>query len=360
MHPDWESVLRHTNACIENSVAQHFGDRRLEAQAASASDVISPLTQSALIQISGPDKASFCQGQFTNDISLVNTSQSQLSAFCSPKGRMLACFRIFQQANDYYLTLPQELATPTLKRLQLFVLRAKTSLTHSRHWLGLGLSGPNAEILLADCLGQAVPATLNTTLTITLAGDALCVIRVPGVLPRFELYGDVPLILSYWEQLTQQARPVGASSWTLLDIQAGLPSLTSATSDAFVPQMANLDILDGISFHKGCYVGQEIVARMHYLGRLKRRMFRYWLDTERLPAAGAELFTAALHDEQSVGQIVSSAPSPNGGSEALAILTLAYAATDLRLADQSACKIEQWPLPYALPSDNSKPIGSST
>jgi len=353
MHPDWESLLQHTDACIENSIAQHFGDRRLEAQTASTSDVISPLTQSALIQISGPDKTSFCQGQFTNDIRLVNTSQSQLSAFCSPKGRMLACFRIFQQADDYYLSLPQELVTPTLKRLQLFVLRAKASLTHS-HWLGLGLSGPNAEALLADCLGQAVPATHNATLNITLAGNALCVIRVPGVLPRFELYGDAPLILSYWEQLTQKAHPVGASSWALLDIQAGLPSVTTATSDAFVPQMANLDILGGINFDKGCYVGQEIVARMHYLGRLKRRMFRFWLDTEVLPAAGTELFAAALRGEQSVGQVVSSAPSPNGGSEALVLLTLACETANLQLADQPQCKIEQRPLPYTLPSNDAQ------
>ena len=345
MHSDWESVRQHAGTSLDNSIVQHFGDSRAEAQAAVCEDVTSPLTQTTLIQISGVDKTVFCQGQFTNDVSLVSDRHSQLSAYCSPKGRMLTCFRHFQCDDNYYLTLPQELAAAILKRLRLFVLRAKAELTAS-DWLGLGLSGPNAETLLTECLGQSTPTAVDEVLV----SGALCTIRVPGPFPRFELYGPAAPILACWQQLRQQARPVGAAAWTLLDIRAGLPSVAEATQDAFVPQMSNLDLVGGVSFHKGCYVGQEIIARMHYLGRLKRRMFRLCLDNiATLPTPGTDLFAPALRGEQSVGQIVSSAPSPAGGSEALAVLIQECLKADLQLADQDGVAISQLALPYAVP-----------
>lgn len=345
MHSVWKSALQHAGISLDNSIVQHFGDSRAEAQAAVCEDVISPLTQTALIQISGTDRTVFCQGQFTNDASLVSDCHSQLSAYCSSKGRMLACFRHFQYNDNYYLALPQELAATLLKRLRLFVLRAKVELTAS-DWLGLGLSGPQAETLLQDCLHQAAPTTVDEVLIC----GTLCAIRIPGPFPRFELYGPATAVLDCWQHLCQQTRPVGAAAWTLLDIRAGLPSITEATQDAFVPQMANLDLIGGVSFHKGCYVGQEIIARMHYLGRLKRRMYRLCLDNiDAPPAAGTDLFAPALRGGQSVGQIVSSALNPAGGSEALAVLIQECTEADLQLADQTRGTISRQTLPYTVP-----------
>jgi len=342
MASDWESVL----GSLDESSTSIGESVEVQVRTALSEDSLNPLRQTAILQISGDDKTAYCQGQFTNDITQVNARHSQLSAFCSPKGRMLACFRVFQKDENYYVSLPVYRAAATLQRLRLFVLRAKVTLGES-NWLGLGLSGPNAAALLADCLGQAAPAAINTVV----ATDNLCAIQIPGPLPRFELYGTADAVKTCAQILGQNTRIVGADAWTLLDIRAGLPSVHESTADAFVPQMANLDLLDGISFRKGCYVGQEIVARMHYLGRLKRRMFRLWLDNNTPPAPGTDLFAPERRGEQSIGQIVNAAPSPEGGSEALAVLTLECLGAALQLADRPADRIELRQLPYTIPEN---------
>jgi folate-binding protein YgfZ len=231
------------------------------------------------------------------------------------------------------------------------VLRAKAVLDNSELF-GLGLSGPNAPDFLADYLGQAAPSRVDAV--VSNDDRTLSVIRVPGSLPRFELYGSADALQACAEKLRPQTRAVAHEAWTLLDIQAGLPSVYDATADAFVPQMANFDLLGGINFRKGCYVGQEIVARMHYLGRLKRRMFRLWLADEHPPAAGTDLYAPTLRGEQSVGQIVS-AVAVDAGCEALAVLTLDCAEAVLHLANQPDNTVELRDLPYSLtPSEPQK------
>ena len=352
MHPDWETVLRQAGAAIEHTDALHFGQPQEELNHALQADIISPLTQYGLIEIQGDDKTEFCQGQFTSDVAQISPERSQLNAYCSPKGRMLACFRIFQFGDSYYLRLPQDTLDTSLKRLRMFVLRAKVILSDgSEDILGFGLSGPNSVNLLTEYLGQAAPIRVNQALS----GKGLSVIRVAGEHPRFELYGHFEPIRACWHALSQRTQAVGTQAWTLLNIRAGLPEVYAATADAFVPQMANLDLLGGLSFKKGCYVGQEIVARMHYLGRLKRRMFRLRLDSGTIPSPGTDLFAPAQRGEQSVGQIVSAAPSPvdgpKGSCEALAVLVLDCIASELQLAGQPAAHIERLDLPYSLDAE---------
>lgn len=308
--------------------------------------IISPLLQYGVIAITGNDKATFCQGQFTNDVAKVSADQSQLSAFCSPKGRMLACFRLFCKEEMYYLRLPSAQLPSVLKRLRMFVLRAKVTLSDaSEQMLGLGISGADADALMQSVLGISPPANINQALL----HNGLLVLQVPGLRPRFELWGDAATIQTCWQSCHQQATALAPEVWDWLDIQAGIPDVYPATNDEFIPQMANLDQLDAISFAKGCYVGQEIVARMHYLGRLKRRMFRLWLNTDTPPTPGTDLFAPELRGEQSIGKIVRASPNPAGGSDALAVLVLDCAEGSLQLANSDS-RIEQRSLPYSLDS----------
>jgi folate-binding protein YgfZ len=324
MNADWQVFLQQAGAVFgqdRNGVA-HFGNLAEELQQAVAGDVICDLSHQGLLAAGGTGAGSFLQGQLSNDIDQMTPGHSQLSAYCSPKGRMLALFRLFRRNDAYYLMTARERIEPVRNRLQMFVLRADVTLRDvSDDTVGIGLSGPNAVMLLTDATGE-VPAAIDDVITI----DDVSILRIPGEQPRFVLYGGVDAIRSIWRKLADNASPAGAEVWRLLDIRTGIPSVYDATADAFVPQMANLQWLDAISFDKGCYVGQEIVARTRYLGKLKRRMYRLYFggdgDSDMLPSPGTELYAPELRDEQSVGKIVDACRSPDGGFEALAVLAI--------------------------------------
>ncbi|MFZ5592918.1 MAG: YgfZ/GcvT domain-containing protein [Pseudomonadota bacterium] len=312
MNSEWKTFLEGDGAVIEDGGVRHFGDSAQELQAADRGTVLADLSHQGLIKISGADAATFLQSQLTNDVREVSEQRSQLSAYCSPKGRMLACFRLFMRDGAYYLRLPLEIVEPTMKRLRMFVLRAKVTLEDASDTLvRIGLAGPDAAKIL-----NGAPETVDD------ASDATgsTVIRVPGAQPRFEIIGSANAIEEIWTRLRPHATPVGASAWDLLDIRAGIPTVYAATADAFVPQMTNLDTLGGVSFTKGCYPGQEIVARVHYLGTIKRRMYLVHSATDAAPRPGDAVHAAGNTGKQNVGTIVSAQPSPAGGFEALAVI----------------------------------------
>jgi folate-binding protein YgfZ len=171
-------------------------------------------------------------------------------------------------------------------------------------------------------------------------------------LPRFEIHGELEPVIGLWRRLARQANPVGADCWSWLDIQAGVPEVLPETVEAFVPQMVNLEALDGISYKKGCYPGQEVVARMHYLGKLKRRMYRAHASTETVPAPGDNLYSPTETD-QSVGKVVEAQPNPNGGVDLLAVIQIATAdAGDVRLAaNDDGARLEFQDLPYTVTNE---------
>jgi hypothetical protein len=147
--------------------------------------------------------------------------------------------------------------------------------------------------------------------------------------------------------MLNQARQTGAEFWSLMDIRAGVPNIFEDTVEAFVPQMANLQLIGGVSFTKGCYTGQEVVARMQYLGKLKRRMYRAHVDSTQAPARGAEVFSPSSESGQGAGRIVDVAASPDGGYEVLAVIQISSAgADDLRLVDAEGPALRLLDLPY--------------
>ncbi|MBL6750335.1 MAG: folate-binding protein YgfZ [Nevskia sp.] len=314
-----------------------FGDARAEAAAALSGDVIVPLTQLGAIRASGADAETFLQNQLSGDVRALTADAAQLSSYSSPKGRVLALFTLFRAGDAIVLELRRELLAAALKRLRMYVLRSKLSLDDASGALpALGLAGAGAAGLLGAAGLPVPPSDWGCARD----GEVL-VMRRPGAVPRYSVHGPGERLAALWAACSAHARPAGSAAWRLLDIGAGLPSIRPATADQFVPQMLNLDRLGAISFTKGCYPGQEIVARLHYLGNLKRRMFGGHCAAGE-PAAGMPVH-AAGGDGQPVGSIVEAAPDAQGGYALLAVLSLGLdPGADLRLGavDGAALKFD--------------------
>lgn len=317
----WQQYLQQNGAQFEDNVVLHFGSPEQERQAALQGDILTDLSYFGIIKVSGSDAAKFLQGQLTNDVLQVNANQSQLTAWCNPKGRIIVNLRLFKHQGAYYLFLPQASVEMTLKRLRMYILRAAVQLEDVSHQLvRLGIAGEQSTSLIADNLKCIPPAAINASLTL----ETTTIIRVQGAQPRYLLFTETPQMI--WSPLAQFARPVGAAIWQWLDILAGLPQIVPATSEEFVPQMINYSLIGGVNFKKGCYTGQEIVARMQYLGTLKRRMYLAKIDTTSLPQPGDALYVSS--EPQSVGKIVNAQWHPHGGVVVLAVIQITHAEQD--------------------------------
>lgn len=345
MKTQWREVLVAAGAEFDDCEhAAHFGNPERERRAALSGEVFADLSHFGLIEVRGEDAADFLQGQFSSDVRLVDAGHSQLSAYLNPKGRMLASFRIFQRHDAYYLRLPESMLEATLRRLKMFVLRARVELEDaSAALVRIGLSGPRSGQELGEVLGQ-IPDAVDAVLT---RGEVTA-IRIPGPHPRFELHAGLDEARRIWERLNVRCAPVGAPAWALLDILAGIPDILPQTSEAHVPLMANLDRLGGVSFQKGCYPGQEIVARTKYLGKLKKRMYLGRIAVETSPAPGSALFDVE-DPRQPCGQILDARPHPDGGQAALAVMQSAAALPGrVQLGEPGGPAFELLPLPYSL------------
>lgn len=276
-----------------------------------------------LLQVTGADAVSFLQGQLTNDSREISDTQSQLSALCTPKGRMLALFRILGQSGTLLLQLPAALLPGIQKRLQMFVMRSQVRISEdSGNWLQLGLAGACAPALVESLLGQ----TPGQRDQVVCANGLIC-LRLGGTPPRFLLLVPATSAQSIQQQLAKEAELAHPNLWKYLSIAAGEPSIYQQTQEAFIPQMLNLEAINGLSFTKGCYTGQEVVARMQYLGKLKRQLYRARVDTDQRPAPGDALFSPESTSGQGAGQVVEIAASPLGGYELLAVIESGLVAT---------------------------------
>ncbi len=323
----------------------HFGDARAEALAAQNGNAVFDLQHLALIAVDGDDAEAFLQGQLTNDLSELAADRVQLSAWCSPRGRVLTCFLAFRHDGRLLLQLPERLLEQTLKRMRMFVLRARAVLEDAgASWMRMGLVGAHTEACLRQLVG-ALPENADELRSV----DGASVIRMRGRRPRYEIVGSHDTVVSLWNSCRQVAMAAGADAWELLEIEAGVASIEPATSDAFVPQMINLDRVGGVSFTKGCYVGQEIVARTQHLGRIKRRMYRaHWNGASGIDAGDSLEVSGASAPFKA--QVVNAGAVPDGGFDILAVIPIDVAgklpATGLALRDGSQLTLEA--LPYAL------------
>jgi len=319
---------------------QDFGDLTGELESARTSTIIVPLTDLGVIAVAGEDSVGFLNNLLTNDIKALGKDSACLGGLCNPKGRLLASMLIWPEEHGLRLALSADLLATVQKKLAMYVLRSKVQLTDaSEQDLLLGLSGPEAAPALAS-LGVAFKA--DRTLGRFAGGTS-----IPLGGDRYLLAIAAESAEKTWLKLATIARPAGIAAWHWLEIVAGIPRVTAATQEEFVPQMVNYELVGGLSFSKGCYPGQEIVARSQYLGKIKRRMYRVRLDgagSELTP--GAALYSAVTED-QPCGTIVQAAPSPLGGMEALAVLpSNCFEAGDVHLGSRHGPALRFLPLPY--------------
>ncbi|MGZ5041570.1 MAG: CAF17-like 4Fe-4S cluster assembly/insertion protein YgfZ [Usitatibacter sp.] len=297
------------------------------------SDLVADLSHNALLGVTGDDAEAFLQGQFTNDVKALGVGEAQWNGWCSPKGRLLATFLLLRRADGFLAMLPAEIAASVTKRLAMFVLRSKVKIQDvSAQYERIGIAGPGAAPLVSRYWGST-PAVMGSVekdgaTCISLGGDRFVTLVPPDAAPAFrKLFGGD------WQH-------GGADAWEWTSIQAGFPTVVAATQDAFVPQMANFELVGGVSFKKGCYPGQEIVARTQYRGILKRRMALAHVEGADRPHPGESVYSSAFAD-QSAGTIVNAAPAPGGGFDALVVAQLeALAKGDLHWKSPDGPRVE--------------------
>lgn len=319
---------------MNDAVSNHVGGP-------SAPEGAARLAHTGLIRARGVDAASFLHGQLTNDFSGLGLSEARLAAFCSAKGRMLASFVGFKRSHDeLWLACRADVLPATLKRLRMFVLRAKAQLDEGEPGTVLvGLAGSAAARALP---AEAVPLPVWSHRVIP-GGASL--VRLPDGAgqPRWLAAGSAEQLAPLLAALPALA----LDHWDWLEVQSGVAPVQAATVEAFVPQMLNYELVGGVNFQKGCYPGQEIVARSQYRGTLKRRTQQ--LHGEAEMAAGQEVWWSGDAAQPS-GLVALAAPAPSGGHDALVEIKLA--ALDgggLHLGAADGPPLTLRALPYALP-----------
>ncbi|MEC5217092.1 folate-binding protein YgfZ [Actimicrobium sp. GrIS 1.19] len=304
------------------------------------------LTDLGLIAFSGDDAANFLHNQLTIDVEHLGPAAARLAGYCTPKGRLLASFLMWRSADNIVLELARELQPAIQKRLQMFVLRAKVKLadiTDSHALIGLGGAAAAQALLQWFPVLPALPyaALSNDHGTLIRLADA-------AALPRYQWITTPELAQAAWPILQQAGLAlVGAAHWRLTEIIAAVPHITLATQEKFVPQMVNLEAIGGVNFKKGCYPGQEIVARSQYLGKLKRRMLPATVMAPDV-TAGMEVFAAA-DPEQPCGMIVNAAAGSDGKAHCLVEIKTAAIDNDTIHLGAGGPILTFAALPYALP-----------
>ncbi|KDR34398.1 CAF17-like 4Fe-4S cluster assembly/insertion protein YgfZ [Caballeronia grimmiae] len=314
-------------------------------EAVRTAGVFIPLTQFGVIDVKGEDAAAFLHTQLTNDVQHLDASTARLAGYCSAKGRLLGSFLMWRTSDAVRLLISSDIQAPVQKRLSMFVLRAKAKLSDATAEVAaVGFAGDVRAALSG--IFDALPDGIH----VKVEGPHGALIRVPDAenRPRFLWIGPKADVEARLASLGDKLHRAPAALWDWLDIHAGEPRITQATVEQFVPQMVNFDVLGGVNFKKGCYPGQEVVARSQYRGTIKRRTALARAETA---TPGAELFHSA-DPGQPCGLVVNVAPSETGGVDCLVEIKLAAlddGAVHVGSADGPA--LEFLPLPYAFPSD---------
>ena len=342
----WHAFLAGRGARLERGRVASFGEPHAELLAARDGTIVADLSHNALLEVTGDDATAFLHAQFTNDVQALPDGGAQWSGWCSAKGRLLATFLLLKRPGSYLLMLPAEIAPAIAKRLGMFVLRSKVKIEDaSARYARIGLAGKQAEATIARHWGD-VPEQLHA---VEKEGAACVTLDAE----RFVIFAPTGAAPGIFDALAENATPAGTDAWEWTSIRAGIPTILAATQDAFVPQMANFELVGGVSFKKGCYPGQEIVARTQYRGILKRRMALAHLDSANAaaPVPGQKVYTDAFGDQAS-GEIVNVAPAPEGGVDLLVVAQVdSLRKGDLRLdsSDGQALEIRSHPAAEAVP-----------
>ena len=342
-----------------------------------AMEGLTPLVEIGLIRVAGRDAASFLQGQLTNDVNLASPDRALLAGLCNPKGRLIASFWLWRDGvgdadsgDSFWLACSRDLAELLARRLKMFVLRAKATVTrHDHDHLALGLIGARAIASAADVLVEHDAPQARTVVALadpgrdaggegqsegeaSAAGGAVDTSRLPRALVLASV-DELPVLA---RRATQGGlRWVDTRQWRWLEVCAALPRITAPCSEKFIPQMVNFERIGGVSFTKGCYPGQEVVARSHYRSTAKRRTFLFLGEGE-LPAPAADLDPAPGETEPA-GIAVLAARDPAQPSRWALLAEARFEAVEAGLSWQGAA-LQALPLPYALVDAPAEPTAT--
>lgn len=339
----WEDFISSQGATVENlntsGFAPHWQSDALQT------GFVAPLTDLGLIRVTGEDAPSFLHNQLSNDVEHLGSTELRRAAYCTPKGRMLASFVYWKDGQDIILQLSKSIQATVQKRLQMFVLRAKAKLHDiNAEYVVLGLGGSAAPAALQAWFPE-LPAKVDQKLS-NEYGSLLRVADANNA-PRYQWIAPVEIAQQAWLKLITQLQAVNTSAWRATEIQAGIAIVIASMQEKFVPQMINFELIGGVNFKKGCYPGQEIVARSQYLGKLKRRMAIALVHANDV-TAGTEVF----HSDdvsQPCGMIVNAEQHQEDRSLALIEMKLAdQESGQLTLGSATGAAIELLPLPYAI------------
>lgn len=319
-----------------------FGAPGNEASHAIKNNILADLSHLSLLKISGKDALTFLNGQFTTDLTTVDNGEVSISAWCNPKGQVIANFIIIVLDGEYILLLPHDLKDTFSGKLKIFVLRS--------------------EVIIEDlsttlqCAGYRIPYTgeqLPERVLPGLRGGSSAVQVEGGVvyfsLPvfqnRFFMYGPAEKLKESWSMLMQECTPVASKYWQLFDILDGYPWTGTEISETCLPQFLNMDLLDGLSFSKGCFPGQEVIARLQHRGRNSQRLFIARIDTDEMIPPGEKIYSG--DEERRKGIIINTSFHPDEGQVALVSLDIEHDKPEqLRLKNGSAAFLELSFPPY--------------
>jgi folate-binding protein YgfZ len=302
------------------------------------------LDEVGLISFTGDEAVSFLQAQLTSDVAGLGVARTQYTGYCSPKGRLLATFLLWRFDDEVVLQLPAALRESVQNRLSRYVLRSRVKIADATARYALfGLAGADALKAL-DALDARAPAALHDV-------GATADLRVTQLpVERYLLLVPAERAPAVREALGSVGRRQDSGHWAALDVAAGIPVITAATQDAYVPQMVNLDLVGGVSYAKGCYPGQEIVARTHYLGRLKQRMYRIGVRGSAGLEPGQPLYSPEFGADQASGAVLYTGAVAGDVREALAVVQRSSAhAQSVRLGSLDGPAVEFLSLPYSVP-----------
>ncbi|WP_192037089.1 folate-binding protein YgfZ [Halomonas sp. YLGW01] len=331
---DWSAQL---GAVAEGEARVSF-DTPTPARQALDTTVVTPLVHLGILEVAGEDAERFLQGQTSAQMSLADGDFAPLTCFCGTKGRMLANAQLLRAGPDrYWLLMARSLLEPLKAHLDKFAVFYKAEMRVREDLAPIGLIGQNAPALLEARFDITPPATWHQC-----QQDERVVVRHPGPRPRLIALLPVTALEDAWRVLKAQATPVGNAVWCLQDIQAGLGWLGASQQDSYLPQMINWEALGGISFKKGCYTGQEVVARAHFRGQVKKRLVRLTLEGNGLPEVGSELLDA---DGKRQGEVFAAERDAYDQIELLAVMTTKEVAEPLTVND---VRCQRQRLPYPL------------
>lgn len=343
----WHQFLKDQGAHITDHSVQDFGDANNERLIAANNELLCDLSHLGILKISGDDAPSFLQNLLSSDINAITSQHAQLSSLNTAKGRVIAIFLVWRNDQDFFLQLPNSLIANIQKKLSMYVLRAKVKIeVASEQLITFGLAGKNSAGILSNIIGATPSASFgviqhSVATLINLGTNRYQVITTPA---------DGAVL---WKKLDPYARPVGSPCWDWLNIRAGIPVVLPATQELFVLQMLNLDLLGGVSFKKGCYPGQEIVARLHYLGKLKQRTFLAHIASIEAPQPNDPLF-CDVDAGESKGIILNAAPAPQGGYDVLATLYINQVneSRNVHWKSPTGALLDFQPMPYEFPLES--------